>query len=132
MTLSWPLFILQYVISTGVALGAHWVLDGYLPTGPAKTSAAEPTPSEDSSAAKRLPIGTKVSSNSHCPQTGIWQCAADAPGITQHRQFITAGKPMPYGVTQQAAKSVNGFFGRREDVTVDVAWTLIAYEKDAT
>ena len=102
------------------------------PTGPAKISAAEPTPSEDSSAAKRLPIGTKVSSNSHCPQTGIWQCAADAPGITQHRQFITAGKPMPYGVTQQTANGVSGFFGRREDVTVDVAWSLIAYEKGST
>ena len=100
------------------------------PTGTAKTSAAEPTPSEDSSAAKRLPIGTKVSSNSHCPQTGIWQCAADAPGITQHRQFITVGQPMPYGVTQQAVKGVSGFFGRREDVTVDVAWTLAAYTKE--
>ena len=101
------------------------------PTTPGKTSAADPNPTDDSGTAKRLLLGTKVSSASLCPQTGLWQCAADAPGITQHRQLITTGQPMPYGVTQQTAKGVSGFFGRKEDATVDVAWTLIAHEKDS-
>ena len=99
------------------------------PTGPAKTSAAEPTPNDDDTA-KLLPLGTKVSSAANCPQSGIWQCAPDAPGITEHRRYLQQGQPMPYGQTQAPKPGFAGFLGTKEDQPVEVVWTLAAYEQN--
>lgn len=35
--LSWKLFVLQYLVSTGSSVGAHWYFDGFIPSGPRKT-----------------------------------------------------------------------------------------------
>ncbi|MBI5751487.1 MAG: hypothetical protein HZA59_04995 [Hydrogenophilales bacterium] len=104
------------------------------PTTPGKTSNAGDSPNDGNSPAtpKRLPLKSKITSASNCPQTGIWECAADSPGITAHRRFIEAGRPMPYGLTQRPAKGLGGFLGKQEDEAVDITWTLVAYDKDAS
>ena len=100
------------------------------PTTPGKTSDATDPNNPSPATPNRLPLKSKTTSASNCPQTGIWECAADAPGITEHRRFITAGQGMPYGVTQRPAKGLGGFLGKTDDDTVEVTWTLMAYAPD--
>lgn len=103
------------------------------PTTPGKTSDAGNNPTNNSPAtAPRLPLKTKATSAVNCPQTGMWECAADAPGITEHRRFIEAGQPMPYGIVQRPVTGLGGFLGKQEDDTAEVTWTLVAYDKDAS
>ena len=100
------------------------------PTTPGKTSDASDPNQPSPATPKRLPLKSKVASSSNCPQTGIWECAADAPGITEHRRFIEAGQPMPYGIAQQPSKRLGGLLGQQEDETVEISWALVAYEHD--
>ena len=103
------------------------------PTTPGKTSDTSINPSgNDSPVSPRLPLKSKITSASNCPQTGIWECAADAPGITERRRFIETGQPMPYGVTQKPAKGMGGLLGKMDDDTEEITWTLVGYDKDAS
>jgi hypothetical protein len=98
------------------------------PTGPAKTSNASP----DAPTSPHLPLGTRITSAANCPQSGMWECAPDAPGISEHRRFIEAGQPMPYGVVQRRAKGVGGLVGGQEVKSAELVWTLAKYEKGAS
>ena len=100
------------------------------PTTPGKTSAADPLPSNDSGAATRLPLGTKVSSLRSCPESGIYKCAPDAPGVAEHRVFIAQGRPMPSATIMAPQRGVASFFGAQEPKGVETTWTLVAYEQD--
>lgn len=103
------------------------------PTTPGKTGDVGNNPNNDSPATSaRLPLKTKVTSAANCPQTGLWECSPDAPGITEHRRLFEAGQPMPYGITQQPTKSFVGLLGGQEDQTVEITWTLVGYNKDAS
>ncbi len=102
------------------------------PTTPGKTSDVSDPGSPSPANANRLPLKTKVTSAANCPQTGMWECAADTPSITEHRRFIEVGQPMPYGVVQRPAKGLGGFLGSKEDETVEITWTLVAYDNDAS
>lgn len=102
------------------------------PTTPGKSSNANDPNSPSPAVPKPLPLKAKVTSAANCPQTGVWECATDAPGITEHRRFIEAGQPMPYGVAQQPAKGLGGFLGKQEEDTVEITWALVAYDKDAS
>ena len=102
------------------------------PTTPGKTSDATDSNNPNPATPNRLPLKSKITSASNCPQTGIWECAADAPGITEHRRLMTTGQPMPYGVTPKPAQGISGFLGKTDDDTVEITWTLVAYDKDAS
>ena len=102
------------------------------PTTPGKTSDAADPNQPNPATPNRLPLKSKVTSAVNCPQTGIWECAADAPGITEHRRLMTAGQGMPYGVTQRPAKGLGGFLGKTDDDTVEITWILVAYDKAAS
>jgi len=39
---------------------------------------------------------------------------------------------MPYGVTQPTATGLGGFMGKQEDGAAEIAWTLAAYDRDAS
>ncbi|MBI5751119.1 MAG: hypothetical protein HZA59_03095, partial [Hydrogenophilales bacterium] len=99
------------------------------PTTPGKTSDAGNPNNPSPATPKRLPLKSKATSAVNCPQTGVWECAADAPGITEHRRFIEAGRPMPYGLTQRPVRGLGRFIGIQEDDAVEIAWTLVAYDK---
>ena len=101
------------------------------PTTPGKTSEATDPNNPSPTAPQRLPLKSKTTSAFNCPQTGIWECAADTRGITEHRRFIEAGRPMPYGLAQIPAKGLAGFFGMKEDDAVEITWTLVAYDEKA-
>ena len=102
------------------------------PTGPAKTSAAEPEPTDNPDTTKRLPLGTKVSSLRSCPESGIYECAADALGVTERRVFIAQGRPMPSAFVMSPKRGVSGLFGGEEQKEVELTWTLIAHKGDPT
>ena len=102
------------------------------PTTPGKTSDATDPNNPSPATPNRLPLKSKVTSASNCPQTGIWECAADTQGITEHRLFIEAGRPMPYALGQAPAPGLAGFFGKQEDDALVITWTLMAYEPDKT
>jgi hypothetical protein len=97
------------------------------PTGTAKTSDAG-TP--DAPLSPHLPLGTRITSAANCPQTGMWECASDASGLTQKRRFIEAGQPMPYGYARATKPGLPGLLGTKEDNPVEVGWTLVAYAKN--
>ena len=99
------------------------------PTTPGKASAAEPNPTDDNGVTKRLPLGTKVSSLRACPESGIYECQADAPGVTEHRVFVAQGRPMPAAFVMNPKSGVAGLFGGKEQQEVDTTWTLVAYEQ---
>ena len=100
------------------------------PTTSGKISDPNNPSDNDSPASPRLPLKSKITSASNCPQSGVWECAADAPGITERRRFIETGQPMPYGVTQKPAKGMGGLLGKIDDDTVEIVWTLVAYAPD--
>ena len=101
------------------------------PTTPGKTSAADPDPT-DSGTAKRLPLGTQVSSLRSCPESGIYECASDAPGVTERRVFIAQGRPMPSTFMMTRQRGVAHFFGAHEKKEVEITWALVAYPEKKT
>ena len=98
------------------------------PAGPAKTSTADLDPNDSNDAIKRLPLGTQVSSLRSCPESGIYECAPDAPGVTERRVFIAQGRPMASAFIKAPKRGVAHFFGAHEEKEVETTWTLVAYE----
>ena len=82
----------------------------------------------DNLAPPRLPLGTQVSSLRSCPESGIYECPADAPGVTEYRLFIHKGRPMPNAFITQTKPGIAGVFGGQEVQEVETSWTLVAYE----
>ena len=80
----------------------------------------------------RLPLGTQVSSLRSCPESGVYECPADAPGVTERRIYISQGRPMPSAFITQPKSGVSGLFGSQEQQEVETTWTLVAYERDGT
>ena len=98
------------------------------PTTPGKTSTAEPEPTGDNGTAKRLPLGTKVSSLRSCPESGVYECAPEAPGVTDRRVFVAQGRPMPIATIMEPKRGVARFLGVDEPKEVETTWTLVSYE----
>ncbi|MBI5753257.1 MAG: hypothetical protein HZA59_14115 [Hydrogenophilales bacterium] len=101
------------------------------PTTPGKTSDAG-DPNSPSPTPKRLPLGTKVSSLRSCPETGVYECPAGAPGVTERRMHIKQHQPMPSAFVVTRRRGVAGFFGGQVQKEVETIWTLVAYDKDAS
>lgn len=95
------------------------------PTTPGKNSDAAPNPNTP----PRLAIGTQVSSLRACPETGLYECPADAPGVEERRVFIEQGRPMPGAFASQMKRGIAGILGGKESKEVEVRWTLVSYEK---
>ena len=77
---------------------------------------------------QRLALGTQVSSLRSCPETGLYECAADTPGITEQRVLVKQGRPMPSGFIAQTKPGIAGILGAKEPEAVETLWTLVAYE----
>ena len=92
-------------------------------------SAAEPDPTDDNGTAKRFPLGSEVSSLHSCPESGIYECAPDAPGVTERRVFIAQGRPMPSAFRMEPKRGVAHFFGAHEKKEVETTWALVAYQE---
>ena len=63
-----------------------------------------------------------------CPESGIYECPADAPGVTEHRLFIAQGRPMPCAFIGQTKPGISGVFGGKELQQVETMWMLVAYQ----
>ena len=115
----------------------------YTYTKPAKAGEQTPTPPvpaattpdklNDASEpiAPRLPLGTQVSSLRSCPESGIYECPADAPGVTERRPYIAQGRPMPSAFATTTKPGIAGLFSSQDQQEVETTWTLVAYEQDA-
>ena len=86
--------------------------------------------SDDNGTAKRLPLGTKVSSLRSCPESGIYQCAPDVPGVTERRIFIAQGRPMPAATIMVPKRGVATFFGAQEPKEFETTWTLVSHKEE--
>ena len=74
---------------------------GSIPPPPATPDKLNDAGDPDSLIPPRLPHGTQVSSLRSCPVSGIYECPADAPGVTEHRLFFHKGRPMPNAFISQ-------------------------------
>ena len=81
------------------------------------------------SEATRLPLGTALASGVRCPQSGFWQCAADAVG--GNRRFITAGETMSSVLVPVERSLLQKLTGSPQSQLTETVWTLLAYP-DAT
>lgn len=99
------------------------------PTTPGKRSDAGDDPQGGDGAARRLALGTRVSSLRSCPESGVYECAADAQGVAERRVYVEQGRPMPAAFVTQAKRGVAGMFGAQEMKEVETIWTLVAHEK---
>lgn len=99
------------------------------PTTTAKPS-TQAGPSSDSGAAKRMPLGTQVSSLRSCPETGVYECSSDALGVARRRVYITLGRPMPSAFMPNPKTGISGVFGAQQQKEIETVWTLVSYDKD--
>ena len=90
--------------------------------------AAEPIPPRPDGSAG-LPLGTQVSSRYSCPQSGVWECAADVPIDGPKQRFIEAFQPLPHGFAIEPAAGLKGKLGAKRRETREITWTLVAYEE---
>ena len=76
-----------------------------------------------------MPLGTALTSGTRCPQSGFWQCTADAVGGS--RRFFTAGETL----SSVLVPVERGFLQKLKDSPqsqlTETVWTLLAYP-DAT
>lgn len=98
------------------------------PVAAAKPS-ARPGPTSDSGSARRLPLGTQVSSLRSCPESGMYECASDTPNVLQRRVYIAQGRPMPSAFKLSSKRGLQGILGAQEQKEVETIWTLMSYEK---
>ena len=88
------------------------------------------TDDNGSSSALRLPLSTQVSSLRPCPESGIYQCAPDVPGLTKRRVFIAQGCRMPAATIMVPKRGVARFLGAQEPQEFETTWTLVAYQEE--
>ncbi|PFH11528.1 hypothetical protein BCF11_3979 [Collimonas sp. PA-H2] len=96
------------------------------PTGPAKVSSADPTPSSP-----QAPLGEVIATGSICPQTGWWQCIETGNVDGGRRRFFKAGEAMPAAVLLGDASMWQTLRGQRPSHSLNTVWSLVAYEETA-
>jgi hypothetical protein len=96
------------------------------PTGPAKVSSADPTPSSP-----QAPLSEVVATGSICPQTGWWQCIETGNIDGGRRRFVKAGEAMPAAVLLGDASMWQTLRGQRPSHSLNTVWSLVAYEETA-
>ena len=83
------------------------------------------TSSAPQAAAPRLPLGTALASGTRCPQSGTWQCAANAVG--GNRRAFTAGETLSSVLTPVERSFLQRLKGAPQSELVGTVWTLVAY-----
>ncbi|WP_061940532.1 T6SS immunity protein Tli4 family protein [Collimonas pratensis] len=96
------------------------------PTGPAKVSSADPTPSSP-----QAPLGEVVATGAVCPQTGWWQCIETGNIDGGRRRFFKSGEAMPAAVLLGDANMWQTLRGQRPSHSLNTVWSLVAYEQIA-
>jgi hypothetical protein len=92
------------------------------------TPAAAPvsaTSSAPQAAAPRLPLGTALTSGTRCPQSGTWQCAANAVG--GNRRAFTAGETLSSVLVPVDRSFLQRLKGGPKNQLAETVWTLVAY-----
>jgi hypothetical protein len=93
---------------------------------------SSPTPSSEPSThpvepQSGLPLGTSAASLSRCPQTGLWECAAEL-AAGEKRRFFPQGMTLPTVIVRGPERSLlQKLKGAPINVLVETTWTLVAY-----
>ncbi|WP_305075732.1 hypothetical protein, partial [Propionivibrio sp.] len=93
---------------------------------------SSPTPSSEPSThpvapQSGLPLGTSAASLSPCPQTGLWECAAEL-AAGEKRRFFPQGMTLPTVIVRGPERSLlQKLKGAPINVLVETTWTLVAY-----
>lgn len=92
---------------------------------PSGTAAADVQPQ---TIAPRLPLGTTAASLQRCPQTGLWECAAEL-AAGKKRRYFEQGWTFPEVIVRGPERSlwqkIRGFPRNR---LAETTWTLVSYE----
>lgn len=95
---------------------------------PVSSPALSPEPSPNPAAPQSgLPLGTSAASLSRCPQTGLWECAAEL-AAGEKRRFFPQGMTLPTVIVRGPERSLlQKLKGAPINVLVETTWTLVAY-----
>jgi len=95
---------------------------------PVNSPALSPEPSPHPVAPQsRLPLGSSAASLSRCPQTGLWECAAEL-AAGEKRRFFPQGMTLPTVIVRGPERSLlQKLKGAPINVLVETTWTLVAY-----
>jgi hypothetical protein len=94
---------------------------------------SSPTPSPEPSPhpvapQSRLPLGASSASLSRCPQTGLWECAAEL-AAGEKRRFFPQGMVFPTVIVRRPERSLwQKMKGEPPNVLAETTWTLVGYD----
>jgi hypothetical protein len=94
---------------------------------------SSPTPSSEPSThpvepQSGLPLGTSAASLSRCPQTGLWECAAEL-AAGEKRRFFPQGMVFPTVIVRRPERSLwQKMKGEPPNVLAETTWTLVGYD----
>ncbi len=75
-----------------------------------------------------LPLGTTAASLSPCPQTGLWECAAEL-AAGEKRRFFPQGMTLPSVIVPAPERSLwRKLTGEPPNVLAETTWTLVSYD----
>lgn len=91
---------------------------------PSGSASADAVPQ---SAVPRLSLGTTAASLHPCPQTGLWECAAEL-AAGEKRRFFPQGMALPQVIARAPERSVwQKMKGEPVNRLADTTWTLVGY-----
>lgn len=76
--------------------------------------------------APRLPLGTALATGARCPQSGTWQCAANAVGGAC--RIFTAGETLSSVLVPVERSFLQRLKGAPQNELTATVWTLLAYQ----
>ncbi len=96
---------------------------------PVNSPALSPEPSPHPVAPQsRLPLGSSAASLSRCPQTGLWECAAEL-AAGEKRRFFPQGMVFPTVIVRRPERSLwQKMKGEPPNVLAETTWTLVGYD----
>lgn len=93
---------------------------------PSGTASADVPPQ---AVAPKLPLGTVARSLQRCPQTGLWECAAELAAGELRRRYYREGMTLPTVIVRGPERSLlQKLKGEPPNRLVETTWTLVSYD----
>ena len=93
---------------------------------PSGTASADVPPQ---AVAPKLPLGTVARSLQRCPQTGLWECAAELAAGELRRRYYREGMTLPTVIVRGPERGLlQKLKGEPPNRLVETTWTLVSYD----
>ena len=94
-----------------------------------KPSGAAPAEAPAHASVPKLPLGTTAASLQPCPQTGLWECAAELVAGEKRRRYYREGMTLPTVIVRGPERSLlQKLKGDPPNLLVETTWTLVSYD----